>query len=105
MWWQPMTRPGYTSGTTRASDLAPPKTWVKDEPVTLGREAQLAPPPRPAKAFTTWRTVDPVRACALANAVEIVKEWPEDRLDPTRVTAVAAVFEAYLTGEEVTPDA
>ena len=52
--------------------------------------------------FTTHRTLDPVRAAALAAAVQHSR-WLDVDANPDHVGAVLAVaarFEAYLTGEE-----
>jgi hypothetical protein len=54
-----------------------------------------------AQGIPTWeihRQPDAVRAAALANAVDVVANWPEDRLSTDRILEVARTFEAYLVG-------
>lgn len=55
--------------------------------------------------WQTYRTLDPIREAALANAVDLVQVWaprPDeaDTARATRVLHIATMFEAYLLGEE-----
>lgn len=57
--------------------------------------------------FIAYRQPDAVRAAALANAVELLKEWQGTFIEDTPITSwtnrvleTARLFEDYLTGEE-----
>src|SRR6266498_1616650 len=100
-------QPGYPSGATPASKLAPPATGTRP-----------APPPRPAAAepvHPVWgydpnkpppRPVNPSKACALGKAVEFWRGRDlsaDERRLAARIIATAREFEAYLLGPDAQP--
>ena len=85
-----MTRPGYPSGATPASELAPPAV------------AHVGPPPRPAEGVKR-REAGEIRRCALGNAVEFWRGRDlsaDERRLAARIIATAREFESWLSGGE-----
>ena len=99
-----MTRPGYESGATPASEFPPPAAGTR--PASPSRPGTAEPAhPVWGYPFGDQRTLDPVRACALEQAIRSVAAyWTPGAMAPEKhleeVFRTAAKFESWLSGGE-----